>query len=139
MALSIAAAQRNAMVDVITAALNGGSGTSGATLAIRSGSRPANVAAALTGTLLGTVTCSSTCAPAASAGSTTFGTITQDDSADASGTASWGRAYNKAGVAVFDFNVGLAGSGAEMILSNTTISATGPISVQTMTLTDGNP
>lgn len=137
MAMSFSTTLRNTLIDAMTSALNAGTGTTGATLAIRSGTRPANVGTAATGTLLGTLTCSATCAPAAANGTTTFNAITQDSSADATGTATWGRAFDKAGTAIFDFNIST--TGAELNLSNTAITAGGPISVSSMVLTDGNP
>lgn len=130
-------ATRNAMMDAIRTALDAGSGTTGATLNIYTATRPASGAAITSQTLLGTLTCSSSCASAASNGTITFNTITQDSAADASGTATWGRAFNKSGTFVMDFSVGT--SGAELNLSNNVITAGGPISISSMSITDGNP
>lgn len=131
----LSTAVRNSMMDQIRTALDAGTGTVGATLGIFSGTRPATGGA--TTTRLGTLTCSAACAPAAASGALTFNAITQDDIADATGVATWGRAFNKTGTAVMDFSVG--SSGTELVLSNASITAGGPISVTSMSLTDGNP
>ena len=133
MALSYSAALRNAELDAITTAVgNGGK------LRIYSGSRPANVAAAITGTLLAELTCATPFAAGASGGVLTVGTVTADSSADNTGTATHFRLWKSDGTtAVMDGNVGTSGS--DLNLSSVSIVATGSVSVTSWTITDGNP
>lgn len=133
MALSYSTTIRNAMLDAITSNV----GTT-AKLRIYSGTRPANVAAAITGTQLAELTCNATFAPAASGGVLTLNSITQDSSADATGTATHFRLWNSAGsTAMLDGDVGTSGS--DLNLTTASIVATQPVSVTSFTITEGNP
>ena len=133
MAISYSTTIRNAMLDAITSNV----GTT-AKLRIYSGTRPANVAASITGTLLAELTCNATFAPAASGGVLTLNAITQDSSADASGTATHFRLWNSAGsTAMLDGDVGTSGS--DLNLTTTTITIAQPVSVTSFTITEGNP
>jgi len=133
MALSYSTTIRNGMLDFITTTV----GTT-AKLRIYSGSRPANVAAAITGTLLAELTCNATFAPSASGGVLTLNSITQDSSADATGTATHFRLWNSAAsTAMMDGDVGTSGS--DLNLSSTSIVATQPVSVTSFVITEGNP
>ena len=82
MALAYSTTLRNAMLDAITTAAG-----SNALLSIYNGTRPATGGA--TTTLLAQLTCNATFAPAASGGVLTLNSITQDSSANATGTATW--------------------------------------------------
>src|SRR5689334_19205046 len=105
MALSYSTAIRNAQLDQITTAV----GTT-AKLRIYSGTRPANVAASITGTLLAELTCNATFAPASSGGVLTLNSITSA-TAVATGTASHFRLWNSgATTAMVDGDVGTSGS-----------------------------
>jgi hypothetical protein len=131
MALAYSAAIRNAMLDEITAAAGGS-----ALLRIYSGSRPATGGAATT--LLAQLTCNATFAPAASGGVLTLNAITQDSSADATGTATWFRIVKSDGAThVLDGNVGTSGS--DLNLTTTSIVAGQPVSISSFTVTEGNP
>jgi hypothetical protein len=125
---------RNARLNVIRDAIDAGSGPG--TLKVFSGSRPATGGTETT--LLGTLTFSATSAPDATGGVLTFNPITEDSSADASGTASWARVEASDGGFVMDVDVGESTSGADVILNTTTIVAGGPIRVTSGTLTEGN-
>jgi len=93
------------------------------------GTKPAKPDTAITTqTLLGTCTCSAT-AGTFSGRRFTFNAITQDSSADASGTATWARFKSGAGIAVLDVDISTTGGGAFMQMNNTAISINGPISV----------
>jgi hypothetical protein len=132
MALKMSAAVRNAMLDAITTQV----GTT-AKLRIYSGTRPANVAASITGTLLAELTCNATFAPSASGGVLTLNSITSDSSADATGTATHFRLWNSAGsVAMVDGDVGTSGS--DLNLNTTSIVAGATVSVTSFTITAGN-
>ena len=132
MALSYSTAIRNAQLDQITSAV----GTT-AKLRIYSGTRPANVAASITGTLLAELTCNATFAPAASGGVLTLNAITSDSSADATGTATHFRLWNSgATTAMIDGDVGT--SGADLNLNSTSLTAGGSVAVTSFTITAGN-
>jgi len=132
---------RNAAVDAITALFDGGTGR----VNIYTGSKPATPATAATGTLLGTLTLSSDAAPAASNGVASFNAITEDTSADASGTAGWARVYNSdetapgsaggASDARIDLTVSATGAGGELQFANTAFVAGGGIFITAFTLT----
>lgn len=130
MALGYVATLRNAKLNAITTALGGS-----ALLRIYSGTRPATGGTATT--LLAELTCNATFAPAASAGVLTLNAITQDSSADSTGTASWFRLLTSAASAQIDGNCGTSGS--DLNLTTLSIVATQPVSVSSFTITDGNP
>ena len=130
MAIGMVTNLRNAMLDAITT-FAGNSGK----IRIYSGSRPSTGGAATT--LLAELTCNATFAASASGGVLTLNSITSDSSADATGTASWGRLYKSDGTTiVFDFNVGTSGS--DLNLNTTSITAGGPVSITSFTITAGN-
>jgi len=129
MVLAYSTALRNARLDQITTAV----GTSGL-VRIYDGTRPASGGAATV--LLAELTCSATFAPAASAGVLTVNAITQDASANATGTATWFRVTTSAGAFVIDGSVGTTGS--DLNLTTTSIVAGGPVSITSFTITTGN-
>lgn len=131
MALKLSTTLRNAQGDAITTAV----GASGL-LRIYSGTRPATVATAISGTLLAELTCNATFAPAASGGVVTLNSITQDSSADATGTATHFRLWKSDGTtAVIDGDVGTSGS--DLNLNTVSIVAAGPVTVTSFTITLG--
>ena len=125
--ISLAAAQ--AMLDALVDLMDAGAGAG--YIEVRTGTRPDNVTDAATGTLLGTLTCSDPAFGAAAdnnpGAKATASAITQDSSADNTGTASWFRAYDSDDLAIIDGNVGT--SNADMILDSVNIKAGGPISI----------
>jgi hypothetical protein len=122
---------RNAMLDTITTRAG-----ASALLRIYSGTRPATGGTATT--LLAQLTCNATFAAAASAGVLTLNAITQDSSADATGTATWFRIVQSNGTTfVLDGDVGTSGS--DLNLVTTSIVATQPVSVTSFVITEGNP
>lgn len=114
--------------------LNAGSGA--ATIKFYDGTKPAGPDTAITSqVLLGTLTCPDP-AGSVSGRTLTFGSITNDSAADATGTASWARLLDSDSVAVLDVSVGLSGSGADIIMNNTSfVSGAGPISISSLTVT----
>lgn len=128
--LRIAVASRNAMLQALLDKIDAGSGP--ATLKLYSGTMPANGDAALSGnTLLGTLTFSDP-SGSISAGVLTFSVITEDSSADATATATFGRIQDSAGNNIFDGDVGT--SGAVINLNTTSIVTGGPIRVTSFTV-----
>ena len=128
--LSYSVTIRNEMLDRITANV-GGSGF----LRIYDGTRPATGGAATT--LLAELTGNATFAPAAAGAVLTLNAITQDSSANATGTATWARWVSSGGTFCVGMNVGT--SGADLNLTTTLINAGQPVSVSTFTITEGNP
>jgi hypothetical protein len=130
MALGYASGLRNAQLDAITT-FAGNSGK----LRIYSGTRPATGGTATT--LLAELTCNATFAPAASGGVLTLNAITQDASADATGTATWFRLVKSDGTThVLDGDVGTSGS--DLNLNSTSITSGATVSVTSFTITCGN-
>ena len=134
MATRISNAAAKAELDALTALLNPGGGY----IEIRTGSQPATVGTAASGTLLGTLPLSATAFGAATTASPSVATanaITSDTVADASGTAGWFRAYATTGpAAVIDGNITGTGGEGDMELDDTTIIAGGTIAVSSWTL-----
>lgn len=130
MALAYSVAVRNAMLDEITAAAG-----NAALLRIYDGTRPATGGSATT--LLAELTCGTPFAAGASSGVLTLGSITQDASANATGTATWFRIVTSGGTQVIDGNVGTSGS--DLNLTTTSITSGQPVSVTSFTITEGNP
>lgn len=112
--------------------LNTDIGTS-AKLRIYSGTRPANVAAALTGTLLAELICNATAFGTVSSGVLTAGAITSTTGA-ATGTATHFRLFKSDGTtACVDGDV--ATSGADLNLTNTSIASGQSVAVSSFAIT----
>lgn len=132
MAIKLSTTARNASLDGITSTVGGS-----ALLRIYDGSQPAGPGTAVTTqVLLAELTCNATFAPAASGGVLTLNGITQDSSANASGTAAWFRIVTSGGTAVIDGSVST--SGADMNLNSTSIVSGGTVSITSATFTAGN-
>lgn len=131
MALAFSTTLRNNMLDQITSAV----GASGF-LRIYTASRPATGAAITSQTLLAELTCNATFAPGASGGVLTLNAITQDSSANATGTAAWFRIVTSGGTHVIDGDVGTSGS--DLNLNTTSIVSGAAVSVTSFTITAGN-
>lgn len=131
MTLGFNSTTRNAWLDSITSRAG-----ASALLRIYNGTQPATGGTATT--LLAELTCNATFAPAASGGVLTLNAITQDSSADATGTATWFRIVQSGGSThVFDGTVGT--SGADLNLNSTSIVAAGTVSISSFTITAPNP
>lgn len=126
-----AATLRDAMLDAITTHAG-----NAALLRIYDGSRPATAGTATT--LLAELTCGTPFAAAAVNGVLTLGAITQDSSANSTGTATWFRIVKADGTTfVMDGNVGTSGS--DLNLTTTSIVSGQPVSVSSFVITEGNP
>jgi len=132
MSLGVLESIRNAWLDAIAAAID--AGIVGGQLKFYDGSRPGTNGAATN--LLGTVVFSATCAPDASGGVLTFSEMTEDASADATGTATWARITDSDDNFVCDCSVGT--SGEDINLNSVAITVGGIIRVTSGTLTAGN-
>lgn len=126
---------RSAMANAVVAAIDAGSGP--ALLRFYTGTMPAGPDTAVsTQTLLGTLTCSDPCATQSN-GVITFASITQDSSADATGTCTWARLVTSDGTAVADFDVTDTGGTGSIKLNVVTIVTGGPITMTSLTITMG--
>ena len=121
---------RNAFLDAITTRAG-----ASAKLRVYDGTRPATGGTATS--LLAELTCNATFAPAASGGVLTLNAITQDSSADATGTATWFRIVKSDGTTfVMDGNVGTAGS--DFNLNTVSIVIGGVVACTAASITAGN-
>ena len=127
-----------AACDAIVDLIDGGSGAG--YVQILDGTRPADVDTAIsTQNVLAQLTLSDpafgAAADATPGATATASTITDDSSADATGTASWFRAFDSDGNAIIDGNVGT--SSADMILDSTSITSGQTVSITSWTFTVG--
>lgn len=128
---SITTAARNAAADAVVDLVDvGGAGS----LRIYDGTMPADANASLSGNnLLAQLTMSATAFGVAAAGVATAAAITQDSSADASGTASFFRVLSGGATVVMQGSAGT--SSADLILNSVAISAGAAVSVSAFTYT----
>ena len=117
----------NAQADALSDLLDNGY------LRVYDGTQPANANTAITTqVLLAELRFNATAAPAASSGVLTMNSITQDSSADNTGTATWFRALKSDGsTVVFDGSVGT--SGCDLNLGSTSITSGASVAVTSMT------
>lgn len=133
MSFQFSVSARNAALDAIETAI----GTS-AVLKIRSGSAPATVATADSGTVLATLNLPSDWLAAASSGSKSKSGTWEDTSADATGTAAHFRIYASDGTtAHIQGTVTATGGGGDMQLDNVSIASGQAVTITSFTLTAG--
>lgn len=132
MTVALATTLRNARADQIKTAVDAG-GAAGF-FRVYDGTRPATGGTATV--LLAELTMAFPSAAAASGGLLTFNGITADASANATGTATWGRLVTSAGAFVEDFSVGT--SGADFNLNTVSIVAGVQVSCTSATSLEGN-
>lgn len=134
MTLQTSATVANAMLDAFETAI----GTS-AVLKIRTGSAPANCAAADSGTVLATLSLASDWMAAASSRSKAKTGTWQDSSADATGTAAHFRLYASDGTTCHaQGTVTITGGGGDMTVDNTSFASGQNFTVTAFTLNDNN-
>ena len=134
MALQLSTGIRNAMLDTIEST----AGTS-AILKIRSGSAPANCAAADSGTVLATLSLPSDWMAAASGGAKSMTGTWQDSSADATGTAAHFRIYDSGGTTCHvQGTVTIAGGGGDLTVDSTSITSGQQFTITSFTITAPN-
>jgi hypothetical protein len=129
--LKLSNASVSAAADAVVDLVDAGAGPG--TLVIFGSACPTNVDDADSGTVLAVLTFSDPAFGAASNGVATASAITQDSSADATGTAACFRVKDSNGVARFQGAVGTAG--AQLNLVTTSIVATQPVQVTSFTYT----
>lgn len=130
MALGYNVTLRNNQLDEIT-------GLAGATaeLKIYSGARPATGGTETT--VLAQLACNATFAAAASSGTLTLNAISDDTSADATGTASWFR-INSNGGATHVMDGDVSTSGSDLNFDSISFVAGGTVSVTSFLINAGN-
>lgn len=111
-----------------------------AVIKIRSGSAPATVATADSGTVLATITLASDWASAASAGVKSLSSLpVSDTSADATGTAAHYRIYASDGTTAHSQGtVTATGGGGDMTVDNTSFVSGQTFQITAFSWTDGN-
>jgi len=133
MTLQYASALRDAQLDAIETHI----GTS-PILRIRTGTVPANVAAADAGTVLAELTLPSDWLAAASSGSKAKSGTWEDTSADATGTAAHFRIYTSGGTAKIQGTVTITGGGGDMTVDNTSFATGQQFTITSFTISAGN-
>ena len=88
-----------------------------------------------TQTLLGTLTFSDPSGASPTGGVFTASAITQDSSADATGTAAWARIQDSTGTVVMDVNITATGGGGAMQMNTTSVVIGGPLLISALTVT----
>jgi hypothetical protein len=132
--LQYSTAVRNARLDVVESTI----GTS-AILKIRTGSAPANCAAADSGTVLATLNLPSDWMAAASSGTKAKSGTWEDSSADADGTAAHFRVYASDGTTChMQGTVTVTGGGGDMTVDSVSFTTGQTFTVTSFTLTAGN-
>jgi hypothetical protein len=134
MTLQYSTTVRNAQLDAFENAIG-----ASAVLKIRTGSPPANCAAADSGTVLATLNLPSDWMAAASSGSKSKSGTWEDSSADATGTAAHFRLYASDGTTCHaQGTVTITGGGGDMTVDNTSFASGQSFTVTGFTLTAGN-
>lgn len=133
MAITYTTAVKNAQLDAIATTTS-----TSPTLRIYDGTPPASANAALSSnTLLASLAMTATPFGAASSGTLTAAAISNDASADATGTASFFRILKSDGTTVIcQGTVGT--SGADLNLNTVSIVSGGPVAVSSLVITAGN-
>lgn len=127
----ISTAARNAMCNALVDLIDAGS--SNGYIQIRTGSQPANPGTAASGTLLATLNMSDPAFGNASTGVATAEAITNDSSADATGTAGYFRIYDSDNTAILDGTVGT--SGADINFNTVSFVSGDAVSITSLTVT----
>lgn len=131
MAFQFSTGARNAALDALETHVS-----TAPTLEIRSGSAPANCAAAASGTVLATLVLPSDWLAAASGGAKALSGTWQDASADAAGTAAHFR-INQGATCHIQGTVTATGGGGDMTLDNVVLAAAQQVTVTAFTINAG--
>lgn len=134
MAIQLSTSARNARLDAVET----DTGTA-PILKLRSGSVPANCAAADSGTVLAALTLPSDWMAAAASGSKAKSGTWQDTNADATGTIAHFRLYKSDGsTCQIQGTVTATGGGGDLTVDSTAVTATQSVTITGFTLSDGN-
>lgn len=124
MAVKLTNAVRNGMAQSLIAGIDGG-GAAGS-IKIYSGAQPANPGTAPAGTILSEHVLGFPCGTVTN-GVLLFAAIAEDQYANATGTATWARISDSAGVAVLDCSVTVAGGNGDIQMNTVNIVVNGPV------------
>lgn len=130
----IATTLKNSMLTPVKDAIDAGSGA-GTIKVYTSPMATLPSDAISTQTLLGTLTFSDPSGASPTGGVFTASAITQDSSADATGTAAWARIQDSTGTVVMDVDITATGGGGSMQMNTTSVVIGGPISISALTVT----
>jgi glutamate mutase epsilon subunit len=133
MAVRIADTVRNTRIDSIRAAIDAGAGNG--LLRIYAGSKPGTKGGTPAGALLAELTCAKPCGTS-SGGVLTFSVPFSDTSANNTGTAAFFYLTDSTGAYVAEGDCAVSAS--DLNLTTTSIVATQPVQVTSLTITDGN-
>jgi len=128
---------RNARLELVRDAIDAGE-TDPGTITIYSGTRPATGAAITDQIALAVGTFGDPCAPDPEDGLLTFAAIDYGE-AIGTGTATWARIQDGDDGFAADADVGMAGSGADVIINSTGIVEFGAVTHVSASITAGNP
>jgi hypothetical protein len=120
--------------DIIAAVATGTASTP--MLEIYDGSLPSSMGSSIADTLLAELAMTNAAATEAS-GVITFETITNDTSANATGTAGWARILDRDASEVIYLTVSATGGGGELQLNTTSIASGAPVAITNGTITVG--
>ena len=131
MTIQLSVAVRNAMLDALETAIG-----TGAVVKLRSGSPPANAAAADAGTVLASMTLASDWMAAAASGSKNFSSLPiEDTSADAVGTLGHYRVYASGGATChMQGTITVTGGGGDMTVDAVSVVAAQDIKITAWSL-----
>ncbi len=135
MAISYATAIRNSRLAAVATAVNAGAG--GGKITLYTGERPA--AGGTATTALAVLTFNATAFGTPSNGQMTANAISGEESALATGEATWFRVTDSDDVFVLDGDVGTIGSGADLEMNSVNIGLGQTIDITSFTITEGNP
>lgn len=133
MAVGFATSLRTARATAIRDAMD--AGTTGAKIRLYNGTRPATGGTVTT--LLAELVCS-TVSGTVTNGVFTLSAITQDSSADATGTATWFRIVDSDNNFVMDGSVTATGGGGDITMGSVSIIAGVPVAAVSFVITEGN-
>jgi len=134
--MKLTTARRSTIAQGIIADMTAGTTNPNPALEFYTGTIPASLGGAIADTLLATLTPSATVATE-SGGVITFGAITEDSSADATGPAGWARILDRNGVEANYLTVTGTGGGGDIELNTVDIVAGGPVAITSGTITVG--
>jgi len=127
-------ALRNSRLDEITALID--AGAAGGVIRLYDGTRPSTGGTATT--ILAELVMSVTSFPAAASGIMSANAVTNDSSANNTGTATWFRVTDSVGNFVMDGDVGVTGSGKDLEVNTVDVVTGVEVSVTAFNITHGN-
>ena len=134
MAVGFSIAVRNALLDLIADIIDGD--TAAGSLKFYDGTQPSNGGTVTN--LLCTIPLAYPCTGSTASGASLSLTAPAAVLPSAAGTTTWARLTTNTGTFVADLTVGEAASGADIILSDTDLTTSTAVDVQSITLTAGN-